>query len=148
MTDAAALLRGTRTVLLVDWPSRDVPDTLARHGFTVVSSDGPDEFNAYEVEGSSVHVRDVGKLSRQSDLVYSHRPIEELPEIVKIARTVGAEAVWLQSGLDATGAKDPRGCWMSRAESDRARAIVEAAGLTYVEAPYIADAARALRVAG
>ena len=48
MTDVAMLLSGTKTVLLIDCPTRDVPDTLARSGFTVVSNDGPDEYNAYK----------------------------------------------------------------------------------------------------
>lgn len=147
MTDVAALLREAKTVVLVDWPSRDVPDTLARSGFTVVSSDGPDEYNAYVVDGGEVRVRGVGALPSKADLVYSHRPIDELPGIVETAKSVGATVVWVQSGRDDTGAQEPRGCWMSQADSAKARAIVGAAGLTYVESPYIADAARALRVA-
>ena len=142
MTDVATLLAGTKTVLLIDWPSRDVPDTLARSGFTVVSNDGPDEDNAYEVEGGEVRLRDVRKLPKTADLVYTHRPIDELPEIVDTANAVGAKAVWIQSGRDKTGAKDPRGCWLPQAESAKARAIVEGAGLAYFEAPYIADAVR------
>lgn len=143
MSDTAALLRATKTVLLVDWPSRDVPDTLARGGFTVVSNDGPDEYNAYEVVGDEVRVRDVGRLPQRADLVYTHRPIDELPEIVDTARSVGAKAVWIQSGRDENGAKDPHGCWMPEQESARARTIVERAGLSYIEAPYIAEALRA-----
>jgi predicted CoA-binding protein len=143
MTDIAALLRGTKSVLLVDWPSRDVPDTLARGGFTVVSNDGPDQYNVYEVAGDEVRVHDVGELPKQADLVFSHRPIDELPEIVSTAESVGAKAVWIQSGRDASGAKDPHGCWMSPADSKKARAIVEEAGLTYIETPYIAEAVRA-----
>jgi predicted CoA-binding protein len=142
MTDVAKLLAGTKTVLLIDWPSRDVPDNLARSGFTVISNDGPDEYNAYEVEGGKVRVRDVGQLPKTADLLYTHRPIDELPEIVDTAKTVGAKAVWIQSGRDKTGAKDPRGCWLSQADSSSARKVVEAAGLTYIEAPYIADAVR------
>lgn len=147
MADGAALLRAATTILLVDWPSRDVPDSLARSGFTVVSNDGPDEYNAYVIDGGEVRVRDVGKLPARADLVYSHRPIDELAEIVETAKSVGAKAVWVQSGRDDKGAKDPRGCWMPREESDSARAIVEAAGLSYVDEPYIADVARAPRVA-
>ena len=142
MTDVAKLLAGTKTVLLIDWPSRDVPDTLARSGLAVVSSDGPDEFNAYEVHGGEVRTRDVGQLPKRSDIVYTHRPIDELPEIVDTAKSLGAKAVWIQSGRDHTGAKDPHGCWLPPAESAKARGIVEGAGLTYIEAPYIADAVR------
>ena len=142
MADPAKLLDGARTVLLIDWPSRDVPDTLARGGFTVVSSDGPDEYNAYEIEGERVRVRAVGEPPMRADLVYTHRPIDELPEIIDAAKAAGAKAVWIQSGLDETGAKDPRGCWLPDAESTKAREIVEGAGLTYIESPYIADAVR------
>lgn len=143
MADAVALLRSTKTVLLVDWPSRDVPDTLARGGFTVVANDGPDEYHAYEVIGDTVQLRDVGALPKHADLVYSHRPIEELPEIVETAKSVGAKAVWLQSGRDDGGVRDPHGCWLPPADSQKARAIVEGAGLTYIETPYIAEAVRA-----
>jgi predicted CoA-binding protein len=148
MTDVSKLLAGTKTVLLIDWPSRDVPDTLARSGFTVVSNDGPDEYNAYEMHGGEVSVRDVGQLPKTADLVYTHRPIDELPEIVDTAKSVGAKAVWFQSGRDSSGAKDPHGCWLPQEESRKAREIVERAGLSYVEAPYIAEAVRARRTSG
>ena len=57
------LLSTSTSFLLVDWPDRDVPDTLARHGFSVVSHDGPgaNEFNAYRVvdglDSGSTHRR-------------------------------------------------------------------------------------------
>jgi hypothetical protein len=142
MADPTELLSGAKTVLLIDWPSRDVPDTLARGGFTVVSSDGPDEYNAYEVAGTGVRVRAVGQPPKRADLVYTHRPIDELPDIIDAAKAAGAKAVWIQSGLDTAGVKDPRGCWFPDAESTRAREIVERAGLVYIESPYIADAVR------
>lgn len=147
MTDGVDLLRTAKSVLLVDWPSRDVPDTLARGGFAVTSSDGPDEYNAYEVEQGSVRVRSIDAVPELADLVYTHRPIEELPEIVNRAKSVGARAVWFQSGRSDRGAKDPRGCWMPPDDARRARAIVEKAGLSYIESPYIADAVRALKAA-
>src|SRR5688572_9557829 len=127
MTDAAELLADAKTVLLIDWPSRDVPDTLARSGFTVISNDGPDEYNAHEMQGGEVRVRDVGELPKHADLVYTHRPIEELPEVVDTAKALGARAVWIQSGRDKTDAKDPRGCWLPQAVSAKAREIVEGA---------------------
>lgn len=142
MTDVAKLLSGAKTVLLIDWPSREVPDTLARHGFTVVSNDGPKEYNAYELDGGEVRMRSVGEFPSRADLVYTHRPIDELQEIVDTAKSVGAKAVWIQSGRDSTGAKDPHGCWLPPEESRRAREIVERAGLSYIESPYIADAVR------
>jgi hypothetical protein len=142
MADPVKLLSGAKTVLLIDWPSRDVPDTLARGGFTVVSSDGPDEYNAYEVEGDAVRVRAVGAPPKRADLVYTHRPIDELKDIIDAAKAAGAKTLWIQSGLDENGAKDPRGCWLPDADSTKAREIVERAGLVYIESPYIADAVR------
>lgn len=142
--DSAQLLAATKTILLVDWPSRDVPDSLARHGFTVISDDGPRaaDYNAYEVDGDEVRVRPLASPPQKVDLVYTHRPIDELPETVDTAKSMGARAVWLQSGRDSTGAADPRGCWLPADESARARQIVEGAGLIYVDATYIADAVR------
>lgn len=144
MTDIAGLLSATKTVLLIDWPSREVPDTLARYGFTVVSDDGPrlGPYNAYEANGDEVRARRVDRPPETADLVYTHRPVDELPAIVERAKAIGARAVWIQSGLDGSGANDPRGVWLAEDESRKARQIVEAAGLNYVEAPYIADAVR------
>jgi predicted CoA-binding protein len=145
MTDVVKLLADTKTVLLIDWPSRDVPDALARSGRTVISNDGPDTYNAYEADGGEVRTRDVGQLPKHADLVYTHRPVGELPEIVDTAKALGAKAVWIQSGRDQTGAKDLRGCWLPEDDSTKAREIVEGAGLNYIETPYIADAVRAKR---
>ena len=142
MTDVVKLLAGTKTVLLIDWPSRDVPDALARSGFTVVSNDGPDKYNAYEADGGEVRVRDVGQLPKRADLVYTHRPDR---------RAAGdrrhREVRRREGGVDPVGPRQDRregsaGCWLPQRESAKAREIVEGAGLTYVEAPYIADAAR------
>ncbi len=150
MAVTAEVIRDTETILLVDWPDRDVPDTLARSGYTVVSHDGPAEgdYNAYEPEDGGVRVRPVGRPPERVDLVYTHRPIDELPEIVEQARALGARAVWIQSGLDATGAKDAHGTWLPDGDSAKARAIVEAAGLIYVDGPYIGDAIRAVSGGG
>ena len=53
MTDYRELLAASTSFLLIDWPSRDVPDTLARHGYRVVAADGPgdDQYNAYGSRG-------------------------------------------------------------------------------------------------
>jgi hypothetical protein len=137
------VLDDTKSVLLIDWPSRDVPDALARSGLTVVSQEGPDSYVAYEVKGDAVRVRDAVGPPEQVDLVYAHRPMDELPEIVDTARSVDARAIWIQSGLDEKGAKDPRGCWLPTEEVGRARETVEAAGLVFIAEPYIADVVRA-----
>lgn len=144
MGDAGQVLAAARTVVIVDWPTTDVPETLARAGYTVLVKGGPepDNYSAYEVQGSQVVSRRTGQIPAAADLVYSFRPVEELPGIVAMAQQLGARAVWLQSGIASDGTKAPDGCWMDEAASRTARAMVESAGLTYVEAPYIADEVR------
>jgi len=144
MTSYRDLLSTSTSVLLVDWPGRDVPDTLARHGFSVISHDGPGatEYNAYRVIEGDVQVRPTDGPPDRVDIVYSHRPIDELAVIVDRALSLNARAIWVQSGVAQNGVKDPRGCWRPPDESARARQMVENAELLYVESPYIADAVR------
>lgn len=126
MTDYRELLSTATSILLIDWPSRDVPDTLARHGFRVAAKDGPgeDQYNAYEVVGDGVRIRPLETPPEMVDIVYAHRPLGELDRIVEQARALNARAVWLQSG------------------SPEAREIVERAGLLYFDSPYLPDAVR------
>lgn len=140
------ILREARTVVLHDWPSQDVPDTLTRAGYTVVVFGGPepDDVFSSELREGGVVVTRTGRAPEQGDLVYVFRPVEELPDIVADAKRIGATTIWCQSALSAEGVKDPHGCWTSEADSRMARRIVEAAGLTYVADTYIADAVRAL----
>ncbi|MGH2348557.1 MAG: CoA-binding protein [bacterium] len=132
-------------MLLVDWPSRDVPDTLARAGFRVFAQEGPERYVAYELSGGEVHPRAVAGPPESVDLVYAYRPLDELPDVVALARSLRATAIWVQSGRDAGGAKDLQGCWLSPDEIQRARRIVGDAGLAFISEPYIADVARASR---
>lgn len=103
---------------------------------------GPTDYSAYELDGTAVVVRPLGVAPEHADVVYAHRPIGELPGIVAAATSMGAEALWYQSGLTRRGAKDPKGCWLADDDSRTARALVESAGLAYVADPYIADVIR------
>ena len=143
--DGAELLRQARSILLIDWPSRDVPDTLAKAGFMVITDAGRGRgYVAHEVDRGTVAMREVEELPTTFDIVYAHRPISELPAVIERARALKAGVIWLQSGRDSTGARTATGCWLAPADSHKARQLVEAAGLTYVEGPYIADATRAI----
>jgi PhnB protein len=146
MTDAEGFLRAARSVLVVDWPSRDVPDTLARAGYTVIvkSGPGPDDYAVQELHLGRVLARELGRAPERADLVYAHRPLEELPAIVALAQETGAKAVWRQSGLASAGTPNPRGCWVSDEESRRARDLLESTDLGYVDDLYIADVVRGL----
>lgn len=134
MTDVSRLLAETQTVVIVDWPSREVPDTLALRGFTVIANEGPETYTAYEADGNHVRTRSVDGLPQSAELVYAYRPIDELPDIVQTATAVGATAVWLHSAGD-----------LAPADVSQARELVEQSGLVFVDEPYIVDAVRALR---
>jgi predicted CoA-binding protein len=146
VTEAERILGAARTVVVVDWPSRDVPDTLARAGYTVLVKGGldPDSYSAYEMRDGEVVPRRTGEPPASADLVYAHRPVAELPGIAMLAQRLGAGAVWHQSGLASDGSKDPHGCWLPEADSQAARGMMESAGLAYLAAPYIADEVRRL----
>jgi predicted CoA-binding protein len=134
MTDVSQLLAETTTVVLVDWPSREVPDTLARRGFTVIANEGPETYTAYEAHADAVRTRPVDGLPQSAELVYAYRPVDELPDIIQTAAAVGATTVWLHPAGD-----------LAPAEAARARELVEQADLVFVAEPSILDAARALR---
>jgi len=141
---ALTVLGQARTVLLIDWPSRDVPEGLVRAGFVVYvkGGPGPNDYARYEDREGEVVARPTGGRPDGVDLVYAHRPLEEMPGIVTLAEELGARAVWRQSGVDESGNKDPRGCWTPQEESGGARALVEKANMVYVERPYIGEALR------
>jgi predicted CoA-binding protein len=148
VSEAERCLESARSVVVVDWPSRDVPDTLATAGYEVFvkGGPGPEDYSVYELRGGEIAVRSAGRAPERADLVYSHRPLAELPGIIALARQVGARAVWCQSGLAGAGKRDPTGCWTPVEASREARGLVESAGLSYIEGPYIADAVRRLGI--
>jgi predicted CoA-binding protein len=145
----AQILKAARAVLVVDWPSRDVPDTLAEGGYEVFvkGGPGPRDYGRREFRDGKVVVRPLGQAPDHADLVYAYRPLAELPGIIELASTLGAAAIWRQSGLAGDGENDPRGCWVSGDESRQARGLVESAGMRYVDDTYIADAVRELAAA-
>jgi predicted CoA-binding protein len=146
MSDATQTLEATRSILIIDWPSRDVPDSLARAGYavTVKGGPGPEDYSAYKLRDGEVVASHVGRAPDQVNLVYSHRPLTELPGILGMATELGAQALWCQSGLADAETNDPKGCWVSEEASGQARQLVEAAGLRYVDDVYIGDAVREL----
>lgn len=141
------ILRQSMAVLVVDYPSKDVPEALARGGFavTVHGGPGPEDYADYALENAAVVARHRGTPPERVDLVYVHRPVNELAGILSAVTALGARAVWLQSGERSDGQKDPKGCWLDDQRSAEARTIVEQAGLAYVQEPYIVDVIRELR---
>jgi hypothetical protein len=135
---------GVRTVLVIDWPSKEVPEALALAGFQVVvrGGPGPQDYSAYQVDQAGTVVRRPTHQPDQAELIYSHRPMTELPSIVSIGKALHAKVIWTQSGISAPGTKDPRGCWVLEADDQRDAELVRSAGMSYFSQPYIADAVR------
>jgi predicted CoA-binding protein len=134
-------------VMVIDWPSEEVPEMLALAGFHVVvrGGPGPEDYSAYELNNGEVVARHVGRPPERVDLIYSYRPFSELPEIIATAKGLHAKTIWTQSGLSAAGVNDPKGCWVPEEELRSARDLVRSAGLNYVTQPYIGDVAREIR---
>ncbi len=144
MTDANSVLAGARSFLLIDWPTRKVPDTLARAGYEVVvhGGPGPEDYTAYEIADGEVVERRVGAPPAHADVVWTYRPLDELPDAVAAAARCGAGVVWVHSGLGEDGGADPEGCWLPADDAAAAKAVVEAAGLAYLDRPSLAGAVR------
>ena len=142
---AARILAATTSVLVIDWPSRDVPASLAFGGFTVLvkGGPGPADYAAWELDAGEPVSRPLGREPDRVDLVYCHRPFGELPGIIALAGRLGARALWWQTGLASGGGKDATGCWATPEQSRQARGLAAAAGLAYIDNVYIADAVRA-----
>ena len=103
------------TVLVIDWPTKDVPESLTVAGFHVVvrGGPGPEDYSVYALNNGEIVPRHVGRAPDRADLIYSHRPFRELPEIIVTAKELQAKIIWTQSGVSAAGVDDPKGCWGS-----------------------------------
>jgi predicted CoA-binding protein len=140
---ARRILAEARSVLLVDWPSPDVPVALTRAGLQVWVKGGPAEtdYARREMVGDECVSKPVGRAPDHVDLVYAFRPVGELPGLVGLAQRLGARALWYQSGLAPDGTRDLTGSWLSDGDLIQARTLAREAGLAFIHAERIAAAA-------
>lgn len=137
MPEPEEILRNARHVVVQDFPSRDIPDALTRAGLTVTIYGGPTEADVVLSEfsdGTIVH-RQVGRYPDDADLFYTYRPLAEIDAIVSEAQRLGVSTLWRQP--DLSGEDD--------ADAEAWREQVEAAGLTYLDAPPIDEVAGEIR---
>jgi predicted CoA-binding protein len=113
----------TTTVLIVDWPSRRVPEAFVRAGYEVFVKGGPGTYTRWRLREGDVINETVTGAPAHADLLYVYRPIDELPGLVDVARRAGATTV----------------CGQFSEASPQARRIVEAAGLTYFDEAELLD---------
>lgn len=150
MSQPHQILAGSQTIVVIDWPSPEVPAALAAAGLTVIvkGGPGPADYTAWEYTGGEITRRPLGGPPGHADLVYVHRPLAELAAVIALARSLGAAAVWRQSGRNRAGERDPAGCWLPPGESEAGRALAAAAGLGYVDDLCITDVARSFGNSG
>jgi predicted CoA-binding protein len=143
------VLESANTILVIDWPGKEVPESLAHAGFNVIvkGGPGPEDFSAYEISENKITQRRTGRAPDHADLIYSYRPLSELPEIIATAKSLGAKTIWTQSGRSGPESDDPRGCWHPEEELRTAQSLIEAAGLAHIASPYIVNVARELQPA-
>jgi len=124
MTTTPEVLAQSRSVLLIDYPGRAVPEAFARAGLETSAHEGPahDEYYTYKFVHGEIVRSHVGVAPAHVDLVYTYRPVEELADIVAFARELGARAVWFTEN-----------------DAEQARKIVEDAGLAFVDAPNVEE---------
>ncbi|HZC27732.1 MAG TPA: hypothetical protein VE287_11960 [Actinopolymorphaceae bacterium] len=154
MSTYAQILEATKDVVLHNWPTEDVPNTLAGAGYAVTVYGGPrpDDIYRHELrDGKSVVTR-TGTPPTHADLVYvlpwpGYVQDDDLPRVAAAAKAIGASTLWYQSARSSSGDVDPRGCWMADEEGRHVRQIVEAAGLRCIDDSYIADEVRAAGLA-
>jgi len=152
MNDRASTLSTVHDIVLHNWPSRDVPDTLVQAGFAVTVYGGPepDDISVCELVDGQIIDRKTGRQPDHADLMYvypwSGFELErDLYGVADNAVALGAAALWYQSGRNSDGTTDTHGCWLPESEAAAVESIGTTAGLTVVHDAYIGDAVRALR---
>jgi predicted CoA-binding protein len=92
-------------------PAHRIPRYLQRQGYRIL----PVNPRGGELLGEAV-ARSLAEVDGPVDVVEVFRPAEEAPQIARAAIEAGAKVLWLQAGI----------------ESEEARQVAEAAGLTVV----------------
>ena len=112
------ILRDSTTIAVVgasrhpDKTAYGVPLEILRHGWRVI----PVNPYAEEIWDQKCYPT-LAAIPERVDLVNVFRPSEDTPPVAREAVAIGASALWLQQGI----------------VSEESRAIVEAAGMDYVE---------------
>jgi uncharacterized protein len=115
--ELARVFADTTTIAVVgasgdpDKPAHRIPRYLQAQGYRIV----PVNPRGGELFGEPV-ARSLAEVEGPVDVVDVFRPAEEAPEIAREAAEIGAKVLWLQLGI----------------ESEEARKLAEAAGLTVV----------------
>jgi hypothetical protein len=112
-------LKSTGTGLVIDWPTKEVPETLARAGLRVVVRGGPgsEDYSLYQLRDGA------------------------LCSIIETAKRLNAKEILDTVAMSAEGVRDAKGGCVSEPEEQFARNLVRSAGPSHRAQPYIAEVA-------
>jgi predicted CoA-binding protein len=111
VSDLKSIPENIDAILLVDWPSSDIPRALVKAGF-VVYSYSPDKFSQALIEMSapgehSLIFRPLDQFPGAIDLVLIYRPPEEHAAIIRnLVIPSGARVIWLQPPVESQKTKE------------------------------------------
>ena len=127
--------------MLIDYPDREVPDGLAHAGHEVWIKGGPGEtdYVRQDVVAGEIVARSKKAAPISADLIYIFRPLDELPNLLGLAKRLRARMIWYQSGYMASGERTTRGCWLSPADASYSATLAREAGMEFVWDKYILD---------
>ena len=103
-TFAEHILKMAKTILLVDWPSVDVPRTLLKAGFRIYSY-SPGQYSEAVLGGDNNNVtfNDIESTPGEVDIVNIFRPEQEHAEIIEMhALPLKANVIWLHPPVVST----------------------------------------------
>ena len=106
LADPKQILRSAKSILLVDWASRDVPLSLVQAGFEVFCA-SPGRYSVVELgEDNCIFFHQLEKNPAHVDIVNVFRPENEHEEIVaRYVIPLGAKVLWLQPSIGSGTAR-------------------------------------------
>ena len=143
--DLRPFLEDATTIELVDWPHQDVPAALYCAGYLVLGHE-PDGYKLYEIEdevpvdpgegrafpladGRVLVSRPLETMPETIDIVSVFRPPAEQHDLLRLAIEAGARVFWVHPGVET---------------APDLEAMVEAAGMVFVDGRSIVDEVAAL----
>src|SRR6187402_1845821 len=98
MTTPDEILRSATHVVVMDYPSLDVPDALTSAGLAVTIYGGPSEADVLvsELSDGAIARRQVGRYPDRADVLYVYRPVAEIDGIISEAHRLRAQTIWRQ----------------------------------------------------
>jgi len=149
--DPRYVLRRSREILLVDWPSVDVPRALLRAGFTVFCHSPHGYTQAEQVAEfpQDVNSKNIFPPKTRDDDYLVFRPLTTAPAAVDIVNVYRPEAEHAKIMTDVVLPLKAKCLWLqSPLTSDNTRVIAESKGLVFIQDSDIATIAIQLNSQG